>query len=266
MNAFPCSCWRPPAAAPTPWAALALVHGIGGHGEAFAPLGQELAAQGVVVCAVDLPGHGRWPGPRGALKSRQELDAAVEALLHSARAEAGGLPLFLLGHSLGGTIVLEYVQAHPGCVRGTVVTNPALAVEPSWRLQLAQLLGRVWPGFTLRTGIDRGATAHDPLVLERIRQDPLRHDLCSVRLASVWQAMASRLMEASAWAPQPLLVLLSRHDPVIVPLAVEHYVSRAAGRDVTLRIYENSLHELLDDRERRQVIAALLSWMRLHSA
>jgi alpha-beta hydrolase superfamily lysophospholipase len=248
---------------------VALVHGIGSHGQAFGPLAAELAGQGVLVAAVDLPGHGRCPGRRGRLDRWDELLAAVAALLqHTAAAAAGPLPLFLLGHSLGATIALDYVQRHPGCVRGTVVSNPALAVDPSWRLRLGRLVARVWPGFTLRTGIALEEAAHDPAVLERIRQDPLRHDLCSAGLATAWWQAAGRLQAEPERVATPLLVLQSRHDPVVSPLAVERYVAAAraaaAGRgvDLTLKRYDDSLHELFDDRERRQVIADLLAWLR----
>jgi alpha-beta hydrolase superfamily lysophospholipase len=270
MPAFPCYTWPPAAGAPPPWAAVALVHGIGSHGEAFEPLAAELAGHGVLVAAVDLPGHGRCPGPRGGLGRWDDLLAAVAALLEHTAAAAGPLPLFLLGHSLGATIAIDYVQRHPGCVRGTVVSNPALAVDPSWRLRLGRLLARVWPGFTLRTGFALEAAAHDPAALERILQDPLRHDLCSAGLATAWLAAAQRLQAAPERAPTPLLVLQSSHDPVVSPLAVERYVAAvraAAGRaaDLTLKRYDDSLHELFDDRERRQVITDLLAWLRSHA-
>ncbi|KEF43281.1 MAG: hypothetical protein ER33_00625 [Cyanobium sp. CACIAM 14] len=258
----PCRCWRPPSGAPPAWAALALVHGIGSHGEAFAPLARDLARAGVIVCAVDLPGHGRSPGPRGALGSWDDFRCAVAGLLRRTAREAPGLPQVVLGHSLGGTIALDYVQRHPGSVAGTVVSNPALAVEPTWRLALAGVLAGVWPGFTLPTGIPLAASAHDPQVLERIRCDPLRHDRCSVRLATAWQQVAAELLSAPPGFPGPLLVLQSRGDTVICPDTVARWVAGLGEADVTLKTYGDSLHELFDDREREWVITDLLAWLR----
>jgi alpha-beta hydrolase superfamily lysophospholipase len=275
-------CWRPPAAtaASPPWAALALLHGIGSHGGGFAPLAEALAPEGLVLCAVDLPGHGRSPGRRGGLRSWSEFSAAVDQLLERARQEAPGLPCFLLGHSLGGTIALDAAGRQARRLRGVVVSNPALAVEASGplrlRLLLAGLVAGLWPGFTLDTGITLEAAAHDPAVRERIAADPLRHNRCSAGLAVAWQRRSRALMAASAPFPLPLLVLQSSADGVISAAAVRRFVESlregAAGeegagqaRDVSLRLYHDSLHELLDDRERDAVIADLLAWLRAHA-
>lgn len=277
-------CWHPPAGAPAPWAVLALVHGIGSHGGAFAPLAQVLTGAGVIVAAVDLPGHGRSPGRRGDVPSWQALQDAVDQLLERARREAPGLPCFLHGHSLGGAIALDAAGRRPAGLAGVVVSNPALAVEPSGplrlRLLLAQLLARLWPGFTLATGITLEAAAHDPAVRERIAADPLRHDRCSARLAVAWQRCSRSLLAAAPRFPLPLLVLQSSADGVISAAAVQGYVravregavregevGHGAARslpDVTLRLYRHSLHELLDDRERDAVTADLLAWLRAH--
>ncbi|MEX1317807.1 MAG: lysophospholipase [Synechococcaceae cyanobacterium] len=270
---FALHCWRPPAGGPDPWAVLALVHGIGSHGGSFAPLAAALTSEGLVVCAVDLPGHGRSPGPRGDVRSWQELAAAVDQLLERAAREAPGLPCFLLGHSLGGAIVLDAAGRREGSLRGVVVSNPALAVEPRGplrlRLLLARLLARFRPGFTLATGITLEAAAHDPSVQERIAADPLRHDRCSAALAVAWERCSRTLMAAAAQFPLPLLVLQSSADGVISAAAVQRYVDalREGARqppDVTLRLYHDSLHELFDDRERDVVIADLLAWLRAH--
>jgi alpha-beta hydrolase superfamily lysophospholipase len=271
--------WHPPAGGPAPWAVLALVHGIGSHGGSFGPLAEALTPEGLIVCAVDLPGHGRSPGRRGDVDSWETLQEAVDQLLERARREAPGRPCFLLGHSLGGAIVLDAAERWAGPLRGVVVSNPALAVEPSGplrlRLLLARLLARLWPGFTLATGITLEAAAHDPAVRERIAADPLRHDRCSARLAVAWQRRSRALMAAAARFPLPLLVLQSSADGVISAAAVQRYVlalreGAALGErsrqpaDVTLSLYHDSLHELLDDRERDAVTAELLAWLRAH--
>jgi alpha-beta hydrolase superfamily lysophospholipase len=271
-------CWQPPAGG-APWAVLALVHGIGSHGGSFAPLAEALTGEGVVVCAVDLPGHGRSPGRRGDAPSWQALQEAVDQLLERAHREAPGLPCFLLGHSLGGAIVLDAAGRRPAGLAGVVVSNPALAVEPTGplrlRLLLAQLLARLWPAFTLSTGITLEAAAHDPAVRERIAADPLHHNRCSARLAVAWQRRSRALMAAAPRFPLPLLVLQSSADGVISAAAVQAYVRamEAAGAegpggtpppDVSLRLYRHSLHELLDDRERDAVRAHLLAWLRTH--
>lgn len=266
--------WRPAPGAPAAWAGLALVHGLGSHGAAFAPLAEALTAAGLVVTAVDLPGHGRSPGPRGGLRHWRQFRDAVSALLQHTAAAAPGLPLVLLGHSLGGAIVLDYVQAHPASVAAAVVANPALALWPSWRLRLVPLLAVLWPALPQANGIALESTARDPAVWETIRHDPLRHDRITAGLVAALLRVQRQLRRAAPSFPVPLLILISNADTVVNPAATCHYRDAvASGRagctdgctdgcsDVTLIPYADSLHELFDDLERQRVRADLLAWL-----
>lgn len=258
--------WRPPPAAPAPWAAIALVHGLGSHGGCFAPLAEALTAAGLVVAAVDLPGHGRSPGARGGLRHWRQFDAAVAELLQRTAAAAPGLPLVLLGHSLGGALTLDYAQRHPGGLAAVVVANPALGLPPSWRLRLTPLLAAVWPGFTVANGIAIEATAHDSHVWQSIRRDPLRHDRASAGLAAGLLRAQRRLLAGTPAFPLPLLILLSSADTVVNPAVTRRYAAAIGPGAVTLLAYDHSLHELLDDQERQRVRADLLAWLRARFA
>ena len=260
--ALPCRCWRPPPGAPQAWACLALLHGLGSHSGCFEDLATELARHGLILCAIDLPGHGLAPGRRGDVRDWGTLHDAVQALLEVCADQAPGLPRVLLGHSLGGTLALDVVRCHPHWAQATVVANPALALRSGWQLALAQLLVRLWPGCSLPTGFPLAAAAADPAVLERIRRDPLRHDRCSARLAVAWQRVCNDLIDAASTGVGPLLVLLSSADPLVCPTAVRQFVARLPASTVRLKLYGASRHELFDDRERQTVITDLLGWLR----
>ena len=142
-----------------PRAAMVLVHGIGGHSAPFEELAQELVKLGLEVFAFDLPGHGRSEGPRGVVGSWNDYRRCLDRFLASEVAkDCPGRPCLLLGHSLGGALVLDAALDHQPEARpmlaGVVVSNPAVGatgVEP-WRLLCARVLSRIWPTFTLSTG------------------------------------------------------------------------------------------------------------------
>ena len=111
--------WSPPA----PRAALLLVHGIGEHCQRYGHLIRTLLDRGVTVLAYDLRGHGLSQGPRVYVEQfdtyLSDLDLAIEAAL----SRTVPLPLFLMGHSMGGTIVALHAierAATPSPVRGRV--------------------------------------------------------------------------------------------------------------------------------------------------
>ena len=254
-----------------PRARLLCVHGIGGHGGSFERLAQALMPHGYAVEALDLPGHGHSPGRRGAMGRWSDWRGAVLAFLVDGVARFPGIPLVLVGHSMGGTVVLDLALEEPEAlqrleVRGLILSNPALdpAGIATWRLLLARLLSWLWPAFTLATGIADTAASRDPLVLAQRAADPWRHSRCSARLGSEFLATSDRLRQAASALQLPLLLLQSGADQVTPGAGAQRFFAAAGSTDKTWRQYPESYHELYDDLDRDQVFADLLEWLERH--
>ena len=125
------------------------------------------------------------------------------------RAEAPGLPLFVLGHSLGGLIALEYAMHHADGLRGVIASAPPLGRlgVPAPLLYLGRIVSRVWPSFALETGLDLTGLARDPAIAAELLADPLFHRKGSARLSTEVAAAVARLQEGAARFPLPLLLL-----------------------------------------------------------
>ncbi|CAK6692410.1 MULTISPECIES: alpha/beta hydrolase [unclassified Synechococcus] len=250
-----------------PRAAMVLVHGIGGHSGLFTDLAEELVGWGLEVFAFDLPGHGRSDGPRGLVRSWSDYRDCLDQFLASeVTAARPDLACLLLGHSLGGTLVLDAVldpdEASTRLI-GAVVSNPAVGETgaASWRLLCARLLSRIWPSFTLSTGFPLKLACRDPIRLEAYRRDPYRHTLCSARLATEFLAVAGRLQTEAPRITLPLLLLQSGADGVTPPAAAERFFAGLPEATSTWRFYPASFHELFDDLDRQEVLADLRSWI-----
>ena len=248
---------------------VALVHGIGGHGGLFEDLAGQLVRRGHEVHALDLPGHGLSPGQRGWIPCWEAFRGSVRSFLAqlAGRGGAGARPV-LLGHSMGGTIALDLALREPASMAGVIVSNPAVGgarIAP-WRLLAARGLSRLRPRFSLPTGIPLAASCHDPQVLARYAADPLRHGICTARLATEYLATAAAIRQGIGGLTLPLLMLQSGADPV-TPAAESRRVFEAAGSaDKTWRLYPRSLHELFEDLERQEVIGDLAGWLEHHAA
>lgn len=251
---------------------LVAVHGIGGHGGGFTGLACALADRGWQVWAPDLPGHGLSPGLRGWVPHWSALPAALAAVLaHVRSATTGQPPPLLLGHSLGAAVALDLVLAGPPAAAfpaALVLSNPALDANgiAAWRVQMARLLSRLWPRFSLDTGIDMALSSRDPRAVERYRRDPLRHSRCSARLGAGFLATAAMIRQRAPELTLPLLLLQSGDDRVTGPDAAQRFFASAGSADKTLRLYPQSRHELFDDLDRDAVIADLLAWLEAHRA
>ena len=116
-------CWQPD----TPGkAVLAIVHGWGEHGGRYQNIVGYMAAYGYVVYVFDNQGHGRSPGQRGHIKRWADYRANVRDYVAMIRHQQPNMPIFLMGHSMGALIVLDYVLNQPDDIDGVAVSATLL--------------------------------------------------------------------------------------------------------------------------------------------
>ena len=156
--------WRAPG---VPRAVLINLHGLGDHSGLYPALAEHFPPRGIALHAMDLRGNGRSQGQRAYVERWEEYREDLARFVALVREEEPGRPLFLLGNSLGGLIVLDYALVSPQGLRGVIAASPALGRlgVPAPLLALGRVLSRVWPRFSLRTGLDLSGLARDPAVV-----------------------------------------------------------------------------------------------------
>lgn len=243
---------------------ILVVHGLSEHGGRYAGLAEAANAAGYAVAAVDLHGHGRSPGPRGHIRSF-ETDhlGAVDELVRAAERRAPGTPAFLLGHSLGGLIAARWAQSRvfAGRLHGLVLLAPYVAPRlsiPAWKRGAARLLSRLWPSFSLPTGIDDEIVFREAAAREEYAADPLVQRQISAAHWIELERERARLEASAADLDLPTLVLVAGND-----LVVSTPVSLAFARrlpDATVREYPEAFHALHHDPDAPRMFAELLAW------
>ena len=246
--------------------ALAIVHGYGEHSGRYRKLGTWFAGRGWAVMACDLPGHGRSPGRRGHISRFSDYLAVVDALLAEARRTSLG-PAFLLGHSLGGLIAARYLELNPKAAEGLVLSSPFLGLAlpvPGWKRGLARVLSRLWPTFSLPSGIDPDLLSHDPAIVKAYREDPLVHRVATARwFTEVLAAQTAALRDAPR-IRVPVLIIQGGEDGLASVSATRRFVSACGSEDLTFKLYGGLYHEVLNEQEWSEVWHALNSWLVAH--
>jgi len=250
-------------------AVLAIVHGLGGHSGFFGNIVQHLIPKNYAVYGFDLRGNGRSLGQRGHINSWREFREDLRAFLQLILTQEPGCPIFLLGHSLGAVIVLEYVlrlSTEASVLQGVIALAPALGQVgvPPIKLAIGRMLSRVWPRFTLNTGIDLGAAARDPAVLAAYAQDPLRHTKGSARLVTEFLATVAWIQEHAADLRLPLLILHGGADQVALPEGGRVFCQQVTFPDKERREYPGVYHEIQNDFNYQQVLTDLENWLERH--
>lgn len=256
-------CWRPDG---TPRAVVCLLHGLGEHSARYAGLATVLANAGFAVQGFDLRGHGRSGGLRGHAPSFDRLLDDATLLLTMAARAFPGLPQFLYGHSMGGTLALICLLRRRLVLAGIVASAPALrlAVPPSpWKLALGLACYRLWPTLRLNNGLDSCACANCDDPARRGRQDPLCHSLVSARLGLDLLRNGLQVLEHGGECLLPLLVLQGDHDRVVNIDTCRRFTEQAGG---DYRLFPDCGHELHNEQQRQQVFDVLLAWLRARLA
>lgn len=252
--------WRPPGPAR---GVVANIHGLGDHSGLYPTLVDHLLSQGIAVHAPDLRGNGRSPGQRAYVSRWDEYREDLACFLEVVRAEEPGRPLFLLGNSMGGLIVLEFALRHPEGLRGVIAASPPLGRlgVPAPLLFLGRIMSRFWPRLSLRTGMDLSGLARDPAVAETVLADPHFHRFGTARLATEVLAAIARVQAAAPRFPLPLLLLHGGADRMVPPEGTRRFAAAVGHPDHQLVEYPDAYHVLFADHGRERVLADLSRWI-----
>ncbi|HEX9488946.1 MAG TPA: alpha/beta hydrolase [Stellaceae bacterium] len=258
-----------------PKAVILALHGFNDYSNAFTDPAEAWAKDGIATYAYDqrgfgeAPQHGRWPGER---QLTDDL-ATASRLLH---ARHPGVPLYLLGESMGGAVIIAAVTGAAGtpppAADGIILTAPAV-----WGRDTMNVFERaaLWTGDALFPGMTltgRGlkikpsdniemlrGLSRDPLVIKETRVDTIKGlvDLMDTALAAAPAVTA------------PMLLLAGDRDEVVPPgatrLWIDHlpYQARMTRR---IALYAEGYHMLLRDLEAPLVLHDVESWIADHRA
>jgi alpha-beta hydrolase superfamily lysophospholipase len=263
--------WDPAGA---PRGIVQLTHGMGEHLLRYEPLAEDLTAAGFVVVGQDHRGHGasaadsQWGslGPGGW----DELVRDIGRLGDRIRDDVPGVPLVLLGHSMGSFAAQQYVLDHADELAGLVLTGTAALdlLEPALDLDVPMDLSAFNAPFApARTDYDW--LSRDPDQVDAYVADARCGFGLSAADGKQMFVSARQLTDperlAGLRADLPVYVAVGDQDPVNGQLALVHGLVqrlRDAGlEDLTLRVYEGARHEVFNETNRDEVVADLLAWL-----
>ncbi len=253
---------------------IQLTHWMGEHAQRYDYVAWALNDAGFTVYAQDQRGHGASADPAalGDLGpgSWPALVDDIGLLSAHIRAKHPGLPLILLGHSMGSFAVQQYLLDHSGDVDGVVLTGTAAidvlepALDLSQPLELAMFNAAFQPA---RTDFDW--LSRDETIVDAYIADPYCGFGIDPESTKLMFLGARRVADPAAVAAMPsdlpLYVAVGETDPVNGGLALltpltDRYA--AAGlTDVTVRVYPGARHEILNETNKDDVLGELISWI-----
>ncbi|GAB3378632.1 alpha/beta fold hydrolase [Amycolatopsis echigonensis] len=255
---------------------MQITHGMGEHALRYAEVAERFTAEGVVVYAQDHRGHGASassPQEFGVLGTDgwPALVADIGVLGSYARREHPGLPLTLLAHSLGSFATQQYLVDHSADVDAVILTGTAAvdllaaALPADAPLEPGMFNAPFQPARTDFDWLSRDDSAVDAYIADPRCGFSLDPD--GIKAVFEGAALAATRTD-EVRADLPLYIAVGDQDPVNGGLALLHPLEqryREAGlKDVTVVAYPGARHEILNETNRAEVMAAMTDWCRAH--
>ena len=255
--------WLPDTA---PRAVAVIVHGAGEHSDRYDHVARRLTAENVAVYALDHRGHGRSQGPREVIDRVDNAVADLDQLVMLAAAAHPALPVFMLGHSLGGMIAVRYALAHQQRLTGLVLSGPLATIDASpAMLRVGRLVSRLAPSLGL-IALDASLVSRDPAVVAAYREDPLvHHGRIPARTAAEIADTVRAFPDQVGVITLPTLIVYGTADGLCPPSGSVMLAERIGSEDVTIRAYEGLYHEVLNEPERETVLDDIVAWLGSHT-
>jgi alpha-beta hydrolase superfamily lysophospholipase len=248
----------------TPKAILLVVHGFAEHGGRYGNFADYFLSRGYGIYTFDLRGHGKSDGLRGYTDRFSDFVDDLEIFRDLVQNRHRGVPLFLVGHSAGGTISAAYSVSHQTGFCGLVLSG-ALLSPPSDVPAVTILAARLLSRFAPRTGLyslEAEFVSRDKSVVYAYVHDPLvYHGKVRARFGVELMDAMAMVRRRMAEIRSPVLVMHGDADRLSDPEGSQTLFSGTGSADKTLKLYPGFYHEIFNEPGRQQVFADMDEWL-----
>lgn len=287
--------WSNPKQA-SPKGVIHINHGMAEHGRRYEPIAEQLTAAGYVVYAHDHRGHGHSI-PQGGLVGHYAdtngwnlVQSDVHQVNQHIQSSEPGLPIILLGHSMGSFIAQYYCTRHGDTVDAVVLsgsgfTSPGALRAPRMLVKLEKLRSgpkgrsalidyQTFGNFNKKFGQTRTEAdwlTRDASEVDRYIADPLCGFICTNQM---WQDFLGGLDTLSRQRnvqaipnDLPFYLMSGERDPLSYHSShhgihkLANHLRSAGQTDVSVKLYEGGRHEIFNELNREEVVEDMLQWL-----
>lgn len=232
---------------------VVLLHSVAEHSGRYRDVAAALKEAGYGVYRFDCRGHGRSDGARGDVQAFLDYVGDADLMVEHARRNFPGLPVFLVGHSMGGFVAVAYAALHPGKLNGEITAGAAVRMPPALGFLNGGTNGR-------ERGDERFSLLMEEVERYAWRDDALMLDSVTVRLAgNVWLYGVDWFSGKVREVDTPLFILHGEEDGFIPPACSRWLYDSVSSLDKSMRVYPGRGHVLLKKRD--EVLEDIIDWL-----
>lgn len=227
------------------------IHGLAMHGTNYDAWARSLSADGFVVAAPDLRGYGKWLKTKTTAVAYTESERDLRQLAGTLRQRYPGIPLFLAGESLGGTLALRVAARHPDLVDGLILSAPALKHRHhiQWKTIADVAIALADPAHQVDVSpYIKNYYSDDPSICSEEINDPLvRKNLhLGDIMASCRMIAGTASLVDEIPSDMPILVIQGQNDRMIKRQSISMLEHHLHSRHASVRVLPNHGHILLE--------------------
>lgn len=248
-------------------AVFVIAHGLTEHSDRYLPLVEYFVERGICIYALDHEGHGRSEGQRAYIRRFDDYVESLNTLVDIAQAENPDKKVFLIGHSMGGAISVNYLLKYQHKLAGCFLSGAAISVGKvigPVQQQILKWLSMVVPKTPL-IKIEGEAVSRNPDVVQAYETDPLVYrGKATARLLAEIVRGAKRGLARAKEITLPMMILHGEDDRLATPDGSEALFDKISSGDKTLIIYPELYHEIFLEDERYEVFGDMEEWLEKH--
>jgi len=261
----PCRAWVPEGQLPK--VVLLCVHGLGLNSGSYEAFGKKMSNMGIATFAVDVRGFGTWMKVQG--KQKVDFDSCIDdvkqaiVILHKAYP---GIPVFILGESMGGAIALRFTAMYPDLVAGLISAVPSgdRFQQGKTELNVAMHMLEGWNRpMNIGAKVIKQAT-DDPNVAKSWSEDPYnRQEISPKELIQFQNFMNDNHDIAEKITNEPVLMIQGFKDRLVKPKGTVELFNEIASPDKLLIVVGDREHLIFEENQfTDEVIWVVLGWLK----
>ena len=248
---------------------IIVVHGLAEHSGRYKNVYDYFGQSHYSLWSLDHYGHGISPGRRCHLRRFNDLSDDLGVFIERVARETPHKPIFIIAHSMGALITLNYlIRISDSPVSGVVTSGLSLKLGASVSRRLipfAKLLSGLWPILRVQK-LDATAISQDATVVKAYLDDERVYaGKITARLGSELIGVMGKVLANMDRLNTPLLILHGLSDRLADPESSRVLFAYAGSRDKTIKLYAGFYHELFNEPGRLQVLLDVKQWLDGHS-
>lgn len=257
--------WNPPVEAR---GTVLLIHGLGEHIGRYEHVASSLLGAGYAVLGFDMRGHGRSEGPRAYVSRFGRYVEDLDLLRRQILSACATRPLYLLGHSMGGLVALQYALHFGEEVDAVIAASPFIAPSikvPRPLMAVASVLSLLVPKLPT-LDISKIQMTHDPAHEAKKSRDSYGYrGRVRARTGYEMRQAGKEILRHAANLRHPLLLLHGTADPLTDWRGTCTVFGSAASDDKSIVLYNGMYHETMNEVGKRHVLDGINAWLQEHS-